>query len=411
MNAVRFTTVNNIADEAEIHQQGCSNLRDFLSTSDAQYFQLNSYTDLHRLLSAQYIKDGILLPKNSFSPQIYTLATNTKHTNYCSYFKLQSLPPPIEDSFFGWSTKSITTKEKRLIEQLFHVYLSTCCIDSIHPDHERFLESYYCCELDPALVHTAVARAAIHLLLKHPEAPLRSKLRAAVGSLLAQAKRSLAEVFDVPTPQVVLAFINMDACLQELSRYKEAYAFYSQAVRMAFALQMDRDDSTEKDSVQLEFRKRIWADVCMRELFYVFDCAKPSLVNMNIIKSSPKPTVTTRDSESYKFALICLLLQISTFSRLLELQNIDWSLPDVMIVQKLAGLAAHLQNEQTEYIPYCGEDDRQKFFLPILNYDFWSQWCALWRQFIKSDAPTGRLETNLMQQLREKAFDEYVKVF
>ncbi|KAL1914611.1 uncharacterized protein VTP21DRAFT_8142 [Calcarisporiella thermophila] len=94
----------------------------------------------------------------------------------------------------------------------------------------------------------------------------------------------------------------------------------------------------------------------------------------------------------------------------MELQNIDWTLPDVVIVQKLAGLAAYLQNEQTELNQYCCEGKLRKMYPPIFNTDFWSFWCSLWRQFIKSDAPTGRLETNLMQQLREKAFDEYVKV-
>ncbi|KAL1914617.1 uncharacterized protein VTP21DRAFT_8148 [Calcarisporiella thermophila] len=86
---------------------------------------------------------------------------------------------------------------------------------------------------------------------------------------------------------------------------------------------------------------------------------------------------------------IQILNRIVAYSKLLELQNIDWTLPDVAIVEKLAGLAAYLQNEHTELLQY---------------------WSSLWRQFIKSDAPTGRLETNLMQQLREKAFDEYVKV-
>ncbi|KAL1914609.1 uncharacterized protein VTP21DRAFT_8140 [Calcarisporiella thermophila] len=237
-----------------------------------------------------------------------------------------------------------------------------------------------------------------------------SKLRVSVGSLFAEAKESLAAVFDVPSPQIVLAFANMDTCMQEISRYKDAYVFYAQAAQMALTLQMDKNDVTEKDPMQLEFRRRVWADVCMRELLYVFDFDKPPLISMDTIKSSPKPTVTARDSESYKFATIYFIMKIITFSKLLELQNIDWALPDVIIVQKLAGLAAYLQNEQTELIPYCSEGDLREIHPHIINFDFWTQWCALWRQFIKSNAPTGRLKTNLMQQLREKAFDEYVKV-
>ncbi|KAL1914608.1 uncharacterized protein VTP21DRAFT_8139 [Calcarisporiella thermophila] len=204
----------------------------------------------------------------------------------------------------------------------------------------------------------------------------------AVWSLLEQANQSLAD---------------------------DAYTYFSQAVPMALSLHMDKDNATEKNFMQIEFRRRIWADVCMRELLYVFDFDKPSLISMDIIKSSPKPTVTTKDSKSYKFATIRFLVGISVFSGLLELQNIDWALPDDIIVQKLAGLAAYLQNERTELIRFCSEGDLREIHSPIVNFDFWFHWCALWRQFIKSDAPTGRLDTNLMQQLHKRAFDEYVK--
>ncbi|KAL1914599.1 uncharacterized protein VTP21DRAFT_8130 [Calcarisporiella thermophila] len=99
-----------------------------------------------------------------------------------------------------------------------------------------------------------------------------------------------------------------------------------------------------------------------------------------------------------------------TYSKLLELQNIDWTLPDVIIVQNLAGLAAYLLNERIETIQYCGENSLLKIKLPFANFNFWEDWCALWRQFIKSDAPTGRLETDLMRQLHVKALNEFVKV-
>ncbi|KAL1915004.1 uncharacterized protein VTP21DRAFT_7709 [Calcarisporiella thermophila] len=404
MNTVYSTSADNNADETENHLQP-------LLASDALHFQLklNSYTDLHNLLSAQYLFDGILLPDNLFRPPIYTKATNREHTDYCSYFKILIFPKPIEDKIVRWPTRSYISKDKLLIDQLFHVYLSACCVDSIHPDSETFLKSYYCYELEPALVHTAVASAAVHLLLSHPEISFSSKLQAAVGGLFARAKESLADVFDTPSPQIVLAFLNMNICLQYLYRYKDAYAFYSQAAHMALSLQMDKDNATEKDFIQIEFQRRIWSEICMRELEYVFEFDMPPLISMDTIKSSPKPTVTTRDSESYKFETIYFMLKIATYSKLSELRNIDWALPDVIITQKLAGLAAYLQNELTELTQYCNEGDLRKIHSPIVTFDFWLQWSALWRQFIKSDAPAERLETNLMQQLREKAFDEYIK--
>ncbi|KAL1914603.1 uncharacterized protein VTP21DRAFT_8134 [Calcarisporiella thermophila] len=411
MDTVCTTSADDSVDKTENNQLESHNLCDLLMTSDALHFQLklNSYTDLHHLLNAQYLFDGILLPENLFCPQIYTTVTNSKHPDYCTYFKFPSLPRPIEDIILKWPTRSNVAREKQLIDQLFHVYLSACGVDSMHPDREGFLKSYYNCELEPALVYTAVSSTAIHLLLKHPEALLSSKLHVAIGGLFTQAKQALEDVFDVISPQIVLAFLNMEACLHYLSRYKDSYTFYSQAVQMALSLQMDKDDATVMDPVQLEFRKRIWAEVCWRELFYVFYFDKPFLISMDIIKSSPKPTVTARDSESYKCKTVQLLLDIVTYSKLMVLRNIDWTLSDVKIVQNLAGLAAYLQNERTQLISHFIESDMQKIYFSFANYNFWEQWCALWRQFIKSDAPIGRLEANSMQQLRNKAFDEFVK--
>ncbi|KAL1920731.1 uncharacterized protein VTP21DRAFT_11366 [Calcarisporiella thermophila] len=365
LNTVCFNSADNTVDETENHLEESLDFRDSLLAADVFYFRfrLNSFTDLHHLLSAQYLIDGVLLPENPSHPQIHALATNREHTNYYA----------------------------------------------IHPDREIFLENYYRGDLEPALVHTAIACAAIHLLLLHPETTLKNKLHGAVGSLFAQAKRSLEGVFDIPSPQTVLALINMDTCLQLLSRYKDAYAFYSQAAQMALSLHMDKEDPTEKNPLQLEFQRRIWATVCKREIFYVFEGDKPALIGIDIIRSSIKPSVTMRDSEFYKFATIYFILNIMTTSKLLELQNIDWTLPDVIIVQKLAEIAAYLQNEQTEAVQYCSEGALHKIYPPGLNFNFWSKWCALWRQFIKSDAPTGRLETDLMQQLREKAFEEYIR--
>ncbi|KAL1914594.1 uncharacterized protein VTP21DRAFT_8125 [Calcarisporiella thermophila] len=407
MNTVCSTSANNTVDETENCLEEHANLSDIHLPSDALYFQLklNSFTDLHNLLSAQYLIDGILLPENIAHPQMYTDTTNREHTGYCSYFKILSFPKPIDDKIIKWSTRSNITREKLLIDRLFHVYLSACCVGSLHPDREAFLESYFCCELEPALVHTSIANAAIHLIINHPETPISSKLHVAVGSLIAQAKQSLADVFDAPSPQIVLAFINMNYCLTYLSLYKDAYKFYSQAAQMALSLHMDKNGATEKYSAQLEFQRRIWAIICTRELEYVFEFGMPSLISMDVIKSSPKPTVTMKDSERFKFTTI------TTFSKLLELQNIDWALPDVIITQKLAGLAAYLQNERTELIQYCSEGDLRKIHSYTVDFDFWFRWCALWRQFIKSDAPAGRLETNLMQQLRDKAFREYVKQY
>ncbi|KAL1914598.1 uncharacterized protein VTP21DRAFT_8129 [Calcarisporiella thermophila] len=260
MDTACTTYADDSVDETEYHLRESPKLCNLLMTSDALQFQLklNSYTDLHYLLNAEYLFNGILLPEKLLRPHIYAYTTSRDQIGYCSYFKIPSLPKPIEDKILWWPTRSNIVREKLLKDQLFHVYLSACGVDSMHPDCEAFLESYYSCDLEPALVHTAVARVAIHLLLKHPETPLKNKLHAVVGSWFEQAKQSLADVFDIPSPLIVLAFMNMDACLQELSRYNDAYTLYSQAAQIALSLQMYKDDATERDPVKLEFRRRIW---------------------------------------------------------------------------------------------------------------------------------------------------------
>ncbi|KAL1916461.1 uncharacterized protein VTP21DRAFT_5652 [Calcarisporiella thermophila] len=261
----------------------------------------------------------------------------------------------------------------------------------MHPNPAAFLESYYRNELEPALVQTAIAFSAIHLLASHAEIPIKKQLYLVAENLLIQAKLSLEDIFDAPSPQAVLAFMNMEDCMTWLVRLDKAYVYYSQAAMMALALGMDKEDPSVGDPVEMELRKRIWALVCQREIVYRFKKGSPQLIRLETIRSSPKPTVTVYDSEKYKLDLMYFMKQIDYVFNLLELQDIDWSLPDVVIIQQLVSIAAFLQNNYQEFAQFCEENVR------------------LWRQFIKSDAPSGRLNTELMRQMREKALVELVK--
>ncbi|KAL1916457.1 uncharacterized protein VTP21DRAFT_5648 [Calcarisporiella thermophila] len=393
----------------EFHEED-SNSYDCLFSADALRFQLrlNSLTDLYRLLSAQYITENKPLFDLPFQFQLPNYIYESEPIRRCTYFKIRSSPEPFENNEFRWTKKSTTVK-RRLTDYLFHIYASGCVTRNVHPNPASFLESYYHNELEPALVHTAVALSAIHLLLAHPQTPIRKQLHSAIGSLLVQAKQSLEDAFDTPSPQIVIAYLNMDSTMTWLARFEDAYTLYSQAALMALTLQMDKDDSSMRDPFEIEFRRRIWTKLCHREMFYRFGFDKPELISLDLVIRSPKPTVMNSDRVLYKLTLVYILTGIQFNVKLLEFRDIDWSLSDDLIIQQLVGIAAFLQRDHKETLKYCGENIAHNYHLSELHCNFWTDWCNLWRQFIKSDAPPGRLETDLMQQMREKALEEFIK--
>ncbi|KAL1918161.1 uncharacterized protein VTP21DRAFT_3427 [Calcarisporiella thermophila] len=351
-------------------------------TPNAIRFQLrlNSLTDLLRLFSAQFVLEGKPLSNFPFHFQIPDNVCNSRPIQHCSYFRVHHIPKPIENKEISRIKKSLIVKRK-LRDYLFHIYVKGCSNGDLHmhPNHASFLESYYNNELEPILVHTAVARTAIHLLLAHPQTPIRDQLHSVVGSLLAQAMKSSEDAFDTPSPQIVAGFLNMNLCMTWLLRFETAYRFHSQAALVAVALQMDREDPNVVDPIEIEFRRRIWAAICYNELDYRFGYGKPELISLDTIIRSPKPTVALDDTGFYKISQ-------SNF-KILELRDIDWSLPDNPIIQQLISIAAFLQSGHDETLQYCLEIVSRKCFLSEFRCNFWSDWCSLWRQFIKSDAP------------------------
>ncbi|KAL1914244.1 uncharacterized protein VTP21DRAFT_9084 [Calcarisporiella thermophila] len=397
-------------NESEAHSQDHMDSWSLLSTADALRFELRltSVGDLHRLLSAQFMDKGSFLREYQFQCNLPVHGDQNFSSQRCTIFDVNLISKPIKEIDIKQPTKTNTIKRK-LSDRLFHVYLSDCFYYLMHPDQASFLESYYQNELEPALVHTAIAFSAVHLLLAHPQTPKIRQVHLAIGRILTQARESLEDIFDAPSPQGVLAFLNMETCMRWLGRFDEAYSFYSQAVLMAFALRMDRDDPSDQDPVQIEFRRRIWSFICKRELSYSFEFDKPTLISLELIKNSPKPTVNSNDRVRYKVTLLHIMQEIIFATKMMELKNIDWSLPDFLITQQLLNLAAFLQRDLDELMFYSKDDILPKYHNFDANLFFWLHWCLLWKCFIKSDAPPGRLETDTMQQLQAKALIEFVK--
>ncbi|KAL1916454.1 uncharacterized protein VTP21DRAFT_5645 [Calcarisporiella thermophila] len=389
-----------------------SNASQFLLTANSLRFQLklNSYANLLRLLSAKFLIEGEALPDLPFHPQKPEMANFHQRPHRCTIFKLHHLPKPVEDEIFKEVAASPPVyKLDRLEAYLFHVYLSDCFVHLKHPDPAGFLKSYYRSELEPALVHTAIAFSAIHLLLTHPQAPVNKQLRWVIKDILAQAKYSLEEVFDEPSPETVLAYLNMDVCMRWLAQLDNAYRYYSQAAMMAISLKMDRDDPNEKDFLRVEFRRRIWFMLCRRGLHLSIRLGKPVFISLEAVRRSPKPSFTSNDSITNRTIMLIFMEEIQAFCKIMELSNIDWSLPDAIIAQHLISYAAFLQRARDQIDQYYSRNTPCRIYSHEFHASFWTQWCALWRQFIKSDAPPARLETDAMRRLREMALKEFVK--
>ncbi|KAL1924644.1 uncharacterized protein VTP21DRAFT_4298 [Calcarisporiella thermophila] len=383
---------------------------ELFSNADALCFQLrlNSLGDLHRLLSAQFIDNGNNLLHNLYQTDTLALDNDFFSSRPLPLFVNKfTFPLPINQNDLKWPAKP-TGIGRKLAEHLFYVYLNDCCSLIMHPNRAAFLESYYRGELEPAMIHTAIAYSALHLMLAHPQMPLVRHLHHFVGGLLEKARQSLEDIFDIPSLQSVLAFLNMEGCMVWLARFDDAYRFYSQAVLMAFSLQMDKHVPHVQDPEQLEFQRRIWALICKNELRYSFELGKPALISFEVIKNSPKPTPNSSDSVRYKIFLLYVMTHISITSKLLEIKEVDWSLPDITIAHQLINAAASLQKGHSELKEFSNTHDLQRYCIFDPDFNFWVCWCLLWRRFIKSDAPDGRLETDLMQQLRIHALNEYV---
>ncbi|KAL1923988.1 uncharacterized protein VTP21DRAFT_7023 [Calcarisporiella thermophila] len=303
--------------------------------------------------------------------------------------------------------KNLLIISSNLTDHLFLVYTSNCFFNFRHPDMTIFLEQYYEKKLPPALVNTAIAWAAVHLVFAHPNNFLINRVRPVMNWLLEQARESLEEVFDSQSPQTVLAFLNMDATLILMYRMEEAYSYFHHAALLALSLKMERDDPNERNKVQIEYRRRIWCMLCKRELNYVYFSGKPPVIGLDIIRKSPVATIWPSDNRAYRMFLVNYVLDILFSTKLSGFVDIDWSLSDAEIAQYLIGISALLQHDLSTNLHYNEEE------LAWINVEFgtmfWVNWCGVWQKFIESDAPPQRMDSPLMQQLRAKAFEEYAR--
>ncbi|KAL1917977.1 uncharacterized protein VTP21DRAFT_3243 [Calcarisporiella thermophila] len=382
----------------------------FILTSAGLRFQLRlrSLGDLHRLLSASYIFDNASLPE--FPPTFPRDNAECKPLPRCTIFSWH-FPKPVRQDMLIPAVKNYGGFTRSLVDYLFHFYVSGCLNYFQHPDRPAFLESYYRGEIEPVLLYTAITRAALHLLLKHMDCSMLRQIQNVIEHLLVRAITLLEEAFDSPSPQSVLAFLNMSCCMRRMYQLEKAYTYHKQAVLMALALRMNQDDPSERDSMRIELQRRIWCFLCKNELLNSGVYGRPWILTLETIRNSPKVTLGPCDTNEYRLFLISFELDIAYHTKLARFSNIDWSQPDQAIVRNLVSIAALLQHDvhvNLGYILGVVTSIHQKHMINI-KHDFWINWCYLWQQFIESDAPPRRMGSELMQQLRAKALDEYLK--
>ncbi|KAL1916450.1 uncharacterized protein VTP21DRAFT_5641 [Calcarisporiella thermophila] len=386
------------------HDLGYSSL--YFRGHDVRFqLRLKTLGDLHRLLSAHLILDGIVPP--NFQPLLEqpAFAKQEPPQYNCSLMKL-TYPRPLRDKILELPTKPAALSRK-LLDYLFHIYSSECCITLRHPDPAGFLESYYNDEIEPPLLHVAFAFAAMHLIFTRKATPILKQVRGVVGELLENARLSLEDAFDKPSPQSVLAFLSMHSCVRILSRIEEGQAYLQQSVLMALALGMDKDGLEQPtDDVQVVFRKRVWCLLCKFELMNIFNSCQPPLIQPELARR----TVIAERSQTHNLSLLNFTLDIILALSGARITNIDWSLPDINIVHHLINTTAFLQREPFSFMQATSASfQRYRISITDMKSIFWMIWCNVWLQFLKLDVPPGRLETEAMQQLQAKALDEYIK--
>ncbi|KAL1916160.1 uncharacterized protein VTP21DRAFT_6164 [Calcarisporiella thermophila] len=381
-----------------------------LLSGDGLRFQLtlNSLGDLLNLLSAQYASDSSLPNEFPFLTQISSANEDFPRSNRCTLFRIREFPQPFKNNDLMLPVRPLPL-HCQFADQLFHIYTSECFFPLHHPECTEFLEEYYRDKLDPSLVNTAIAFSAAHLVLAHKQTPMTKSLYSMVGGLLSQARSSLESVFDTPTPQAVLAFLNMASCMRVFGRIEDTYTYYKQAALMALALKMDKENPHEINPTQREFQVRIWCTVCKYELWFVYVGGKSVTIDLNVIRNSPKPTLRETDGEKYKNFLLLFQMDLALCDKMSKIAEIDWSLSDDAIMLDLFVLSAFLQQEHRKIMQQYPSIGFRGSLTFEIGSDFWLYWCNLWQQFIVSNAPAKRLDTELMQQLQRKAYEEYTK--
>ncbi|KAL1925405.1 uncharacterized protein VTP21DRAFT_288 [Calcarisporiella thermophila] len=385
--------------------------RNSLFTGENLHFQLKLRTadELRRLLSAHFAFDRnshLSVPFLDFSKD----QARAKSFRPCTFLNWQSPELLQDDSLYPSPNRGFAINRK-LKDYIFHTYFSNCSGYFVYPDKPAFLESYYRGEIEPTLLHTAIADTALHLLMFHEECPMFSQINSMIGGLLYYAQRLLEDAFDSPTIQTTLAFLYMENCMRKLSRFDDSYTYHKQAVLMALALRLDRDNPKERDRVQIEFRRRVWCLLCGNELKLAGVYGKPWLLDLEIIHNSLDAIAAPSDDDADRMYLTWLKSEAEFHYKLAKFSDFDWTQQDYLITQHLISVAAFLQQNIRQVFNIISREDihaRRTIGLCV-RQTFWVDWCHMWMQFIESDAPPRRMETEFMQQLRGKAFEEFLR--
>ncbi|KAL1922561.1 uncharacterized protein VTP21DRAFT_10100 [Calcarisporiella thermophila] len=296
----------------------------------------------------------------------------------------------------------------KLADFLIHVYASDCFYMFQHPDRAGFLDRYYARAIPPALLHPALAWAAVHVTSTHFRSPYRRKMRKITAYLLEEARAALADAFDLPAEDTVLGLLTMCICESERDNNATAFKYLWHAVVMARVLQMDREQGK---SAMAEVRRRIWYALCLCDILATVTGSMESLIPLEVISSSTPPRVVSDESAEAEFLLWNLVHGVGFLVQILDIPDLDFTMSDAEIINSLKRVSTLLQQRYDEGSRLAKEErfSPHPWISIILQTEFYSSWGQLWRRFLEAEVPPDRFDTPLMGELRSVALQESIK--
>ncbi|KAL1920802.1 uncharacterized protein VTP21DRAFT_11437 [Calcarisporiella thermophila] len=445
MSPIEFTPTLLTPTEVKIEEKNPSKCIDhnldwtFLLTPEGLRFQLNlnTLTDLRRLLLAHFVTENglrcVTIPNCTADAKQELLeiplaaprctvfhatkewgsmiSGNLKSASHAERDRLRKS----DDTKLSARTKSNTVTTNvynKIMDFLFNLYAATKCVYLFHhPSHSVLLERYYQNKLHPLLIHSGIAWGAVHFLHYHKRTSYHKHLPSLIEPFLAKARAAVEDAFDEPNWEIVLGLLNMEFCERSMMRWDQAYEYHRLAVVMAQSLGCGKEELQCEDLAETELRKRIWYSLCVCETTHVMVFSKSPLINLKSMAMAPRPTLMPGEDEEVELLIFNLTTCLDFYFKFASYPDIEWSLPDHDILSAVTGIAALLRQDLLNVRSALSEEKASKYHWVHVESEsgFWVNWGAVWRRFLESNAPPGRLETPLMAQLKEIAIRECVK--
>ncbi|KAL1920796.1 uncharacterized protein VTP21DRAFT_11431 [Calcarisporiella thermophila] len=234
---------------------------------------------------------------------------------------LGSLPSPIPVLHVGAAGDVPAPTLKKYSDYLFTIYASSCFPLFPHPESACLLEGYYTHSLSAPLLYSALAWSALHAIASHAAPFTPHHLQEVSVVFYEKATHALAEVFDIPSEDTVLALINLHLYEQASGRRRNKAGHLHHAVAMARALKLEKEERHERNPIRLETGRRLWYALCLLDLTMVFHEQSTPMIAPDLIRNAPRPNHIPGESEDVSLQLVNLMVRVEFFLCLVSLPD------------------------------------------------------------------------------------------